>query len=106
MQFEGTSFDCIVIGEVLEHVDDPLTILKNLHRLLDDAGRMFVTTCARCPAVDHVYLYQDQADIENQLIESGFKIEQRLVLPIQNLPKAADGDERPGLNYAAVCVKG
>lgn len=36
-------FDVIVLGYILEHVDDPLLILKLFRRFLSPRGRMFVT---------------------------------------------------------------
>lgn len=103
--YSGTPAERLVIGEVLEHVDDPLAILNSLRKLLSDNGCLLLTTCARCPAVDHIYLYQDVEHIESHIEQAGFDIVDRLVLPIQNAPRARDGDTRPGLNYSAVCKK-
>lgn len=36
-------FDVIVFGFVLEHVDDPVRVLRHFRRFLAPAGRMFVT---------------------------------------------------------------
>lgn len=36
-------FDVIVFGYILEHVDDPVLILKHFRRFLAPGGRMFVT---------------------------------------------------------------
>jgi 2-polyprenyl-3-methyl-5-hydroxy-6-metoxy-1,4-benzoquinol methylase len=36
-------FDLIVFGYILEHVDDPVRILKHFRKFLAPAGRMFVT---------------------------------------------------------------
>lgn len=38
------SFDVVVLGEVLEHVFDPVVVLKNAHRVLSPKGRVVITT--------------------------------------------------------------
>ena len=48
-------YDFVTMGEVLEHVDAPAPLLRKLGALLAPGGRAFVSTCANCPAVDHVY---------------------------------------------------
>jgi 2-polyprenyl-3-methyl-5-hydroxy-6-metoxy-1,4-benzoquinol methylase len=43
-QFESAErFDLVVFGYVLEHVDDPVSIMKHFKRFLSPAGRMFIT---------------------------------------------------------------
>ena len=39
-------YNFITIGEVIEHVDNPLKILEGLNALLDDDGIIFISTCA------------------------------------------------------------
>lgn len=102
--YDGAPADFVVMGEVLEHVDDPKSLLRHVHRLLDDDGRFFVTTCANCPAVDHVYLYDDAAHIERELAECGFEVIEALALPVANVPTKG-GVAKQGLNYAALCRK-
>lgn len=38
------SFDVVVLGEVLEHVFDPVELLKMAHRVLSPTGRVVITT--------------------------------------------------------------
>ena len=43
-QFETTAkFDLVVFGYILEHVDDPVRIMKHFKRFLSPSGRMFIT---------------------------------------------------------------
>jgi SAM-dependent methyltransferase len=39
----GETFDYIVAGDVIEHLADPLTTLKELRELLDDGGQLLVS---------------------------------------------------------------
>jgi SAM-dependent methyltransferase len=40
----GQSFDVIVLGEVLEHVFDPVAVLKSAQQVLAPGGRVVITT--------------------------------------------------------------
>lgn len=42
--FEGPEkFDVIVLGFILEHVDNPINIIKKMSKYLNDNGQMFIT---------------------------------------------------------------
>jgi len=100
--FDIGEYDYIVMSEVLEHLDDPMLALRNIRGLLSVGGRCFLTTCANCPAVDHVYLFQDAEDIRSHLSAAGFNVIEDLALPIRNLPATTASHTRVGINYAAV----
>ena len=50
-------FSCIVMGEVLEHVEQPAEMLKKMYGLLKEGGKAFVTTVINAPAVDHIAMF-------------------------------------------------
>ncbi len=79
-------YDFIVLGEVLEHVEAPSGILQALHRVLADDGSLYITTCANCPAVDHVYLFRNVEEIRELIRGSGFTIAQEVVAPTEDKP--------------------
>jgi 2-polyprenyl-3-methyl-5-hydroxy-6-metoxy-1,4-benzoquinol methylase len=70
----NTSFDFITMGEVLEHVEDPKTLLKKLYDLLSPGGTAFITTPTNAPAIDHIYLFNDIDEIKTLINETNFKI--------------------------------
>jgi hypothetical protein len=92
--------------EVLEHLDCPLNILKKTYALLHDEGRLFITTCANCPAIDHVYLYENVGHIRKEIQEAGFNIVSDLPLPVGNYPDNNWLDTKIEVNYAAMLRKG
>jgi len=75
------------MGEVLEHVEQPVELLKKLHALLDDNGKIFITTPTNAPAIDHIYLFNNAEDIREVIIKAGFKIEKEQCIYSEDLPK-------------------
>lgn len=74
-EYEDTSkYDFIVLGEVIEHLDDPKSILRKLAQLLDKDGLLWVTTPTNSPALDHVYLFHTKQDVIDLIEDSGLEI--------------------------------
>jgi 2-polyprenyl-3-methyl-5-hydroxy-6-metoxy-1,4-benzoquinol methylase len=67
-------YDFITMGEVLEHVEDPAKLLKKLHSLLSQNGRIFITTPANAPMIDHIYLFKNVDEIRKIITNSEFNI--------------------------------
>ena len=99
------SYDYIVMCEVLEHLDCPLTMLKSISNLLSTQGSLFITTCANCPTVDHVYLYESVEQIRHHVREAGFTIVTDLPLPVGDYPEEEWQREKIVVNYAALLHK-
>jgi 2-polyprenyl-3-methyl-5-hydroxy-6-metoxy-1,4-benzoquinol methylase len=60
-------YDLIIFGEVLEHLDQPVTVLKKLVSYLNNDGYIWMTTPTNAPAIDHVYLFRSKEDIVSLL---------------------------------------
>jgi len=74
-EFEATSlFDFITMGEVLEHVEDPLQLLLKLNSLLALRGVAFITTPTNAPAIDHIYLFRNVDEIRTIIKLAGLEI--------------------------------
>lgn len=95
------SFDLLVMGEILEHVDDAPAFLRRGQRLLADDGRLFLTTCANCPATDHVYHFRHIDEIRDMIAEAGLSIARELKLPVEDVPEERWESSRVTINYAA-----
>ena len=98
-------FDFIEMGEVLEHVDLPGKLLKKINNLLEDNGRIFLSTCVDCPTIDHVYHFKSVKEIEDLIKSSGLTIKNRLILPVEDLPMAEIVKRRITINYCALLSK-
>jgi len=66
----------LVCVEVLEHLENPLEFLVALRIALRPNGKAFITAAVNAAHADHIYLYRDAQQVEHQLQEAGFVVEQ------------------------------
>jgi 2-polyprenyl-3-methyl-5-hydroxy-6-metoxy-1,4-benzoquinol methylase len=71
----GGDFAGMVCCEVLEHVDDPGSLLRSMSAQIEPGAPAFVSTVANMEAEDHVYLFHDAHEIRSLLFESGFVVD-------------------------------
>lgn len=74
-------YSCIVMGEVLEHVEDPGRFLSTIARLSGPSTHIFITTCMNAPAVDHISLFRTGKDVEDIITSSGLQIVDSCYVP-------------------------
>jgi 2-polyprenyl-3-methyl-5-hydroxy-6-metoxy-1,4-benzoquinol methylase len=87
-------FQAVLCVEVLEHLEEPVALLKGLKAMLVPGGKLFVTAALNAAHADHIYLYRAPADVLAQVEEAG--------LHVENLFFAnAYAPERPGLPVPA-----
>lgn len=99
---DPSSFDLILCCEVLEHVEEPSTVLKAINRSLKPDGKAFITTVANIAAEDHIYLFHDVEEIRGLCNDCG------LTVIDDKLWALGGGFEEMTpipLNYSAVLVK-
>lgn len=101
----GEKYDLAIMGEVIEHLDDPRPALAAVRNLVADGGRLFLTTCANCPAVDHVYNFKSVEEIADMLVGAGFNIVEDIALPVEDIPREKWLQTKVGVNYAAILEK-
>ena len=94
------SYDAIICGEVLEHVDDPGKLMSEFRRILKPRHYAFITTVIFAANIDHVFMFEDAVAIREFIVENGWSIVRDWVLPIyaQDSPEAR---KRP-MNYGAI----
>jgi len=75
-QTPRNEFQWLVCVEVLEHLEDPAAFLQTLRAMLKPGGKAFITAALNAADEDHIYLYENTAQIIEQLTAAGFFVEQ------------------------------
>ena len=60
--------------EVLEHLEDPLAFIRGLKSMLVPGGFAYIAAAITAPNEDHIYLYNNMQEVEDQLTEAGFEV--------------------------------
>ncbi|MCI5060506.1 MAG: class I SAM-dependent methyltransferase [Alphaproteobacteria bacterium] len=102
---EPNNFDAIVMGEVLEHVEQPDVFLKRIAELAKKDAYIFVTTCINAPAIDHIYLWRSTKDLEDMIESCGLKIKAPLRLPYEGKTLEESEEQNLSINVAYVLEK-
>ena len=84
--FPDSHFDALLASHLIEHLNDPMSFLKEAYRVLKPNGRIFITTPNinsfqarifkerwRSAIFDHLYLFSDR-NLTKMLKIAGFKI--------------------------------
>ena len=102
---QSGSFDALIMGEVLEHVENPDVFLRRLHGLARDDAFIYVTTCVNAPAIDHIFLWRTTDEIEALIEASGFQIVEALRLPYEGKTLEQARKQALPINVAYVLAK-
>lgn len=68
------TYDLIIMGEVLEHLDDPLYTLQVVQKMLNKGGLIWLTVPTNAPAIDHIFLFKNPQEIYYLVSLSGLTI--------------------------------
>jgi len=80
------AFDTLTMGEVLEHVENPIEFLEHAARALRKNGTMFISSPIHAPMPDHITAYPDIDALRLLLRESGFRICREHVCAVDRIP--------------------
>lgn len=97
----GGKFDRVVIAEVIEHLDDPDTILKSTVQHGHADTLYFITTTVNIEAIDHIYLFRSLQEVRDMMDRCGLRIVDELDMPLQMKLKM----EAEMFEVALVCKK-
>ncbi|MDF1859097.1 MAG: class I SAM-dependent methyltransferase [Verrucomicrobiales bacterium] len=92
MKKRGDQFDSIICGEVLEHLEDPLSFLRNLIEYAKPEAVFYLTTAMYAANIDHLYLFHSADEVRELINESGLQIIEEEVLPVNESDSINDTD--------------
>jgi len=102
---EEEKYDFITMGEVLEHVEQPLELLKKAGDLLREDGSFYLTTPINAPMIDHIYLFNNEEEIRTMIDQAGFKIELEKIVISEKVSAEKAAKNKAPLMYAAFLKK-
>ena len=104
--FDATQkYDFITMGEVLEHVEQPLELLQKAGELLNPNGVFYITTPINAPMIDHIYLFNNADEIRSIIRSANFEIiEEKIVISEKITPEKAARQKVPVM-FAAFLKK-
>jgi SAM-dependent methyltransferase len=97
--------DVLVMGEVLEHLEDPHVFMRRAAEVVLPGGRLFLTTCINAPAVDHLYNPETVVALESLFALHGFSIVERVLLGRDGKPIDECERQRLAINVAYVLAR-
>jgi 2-polyprenyl-3-methyl-5-hydroxy-6-metoxy-1,4-benzoquinol methylase len=103
---QNEEYSCIVMGEVLEHVEDPGRFLSAIAHLSGSSTHIFVTTCMNAPAVDHISLFRTGKDVEDIIASSGLQIIDACYVPYVGKTMAECETDALAVNVGYVLRRG
>jgi 2-polyprenyl-3-methyl-5-hydroxy-6-metoxy-1,4-benzoquinol methylase len=102
LSFSDETFDFAICGEVVEHVEKPLSLLREIRRVCKPGAALFMTTAIFAANLDHIYLFETAQGVRDLVAESGWKVERDWIFPVYDGdPEAA----RKPAGYASILRK-
>ena len=90
MYFTGENdpvkYDSIYLIELLEHLEEPYTLLEQCKKVLSEKGKIYLTTATNIPQFDHLYKFEAaHEDFESRIKSLGLKTELMEDIPHQSM---------------------
>lgn len=98
-------FDAIIMGEVLEHVENPQAFLNKIQLLSSVSSYIYITTAINAPAIDHICLFENKEHLINIIKSCYFSITDMLVIPYTGKTIEESETNKLPMNIALVLKK-
>jgi 2-polyprenyl-3-methyl-5-hydroxy-6-metoxy-1,4-benzoquinol methylase len=95
-------FQAVVMGEVLEHVEDPGAFLRKIREVSMPGAFIYATTCINAAAVDHIFLFRSKEDVFRLVESQGLSVRDFLLLPYNGLSVEESERKNLPMNIALV----
>lgn len=72
---EAEKYQTVFLIEILEHLSDPYELLTNCANVMEQGGKIHLTTASNIPQFDHLYNFPvDHTEFDNKVSALGFDI--------------------------------
>lgn len=76
IEFKDASFHVVIACEIIEHVPNPETIIKEIVRILKPKGYAIISTPVKLHWGPHLYVFQTEKEVQRLYEENGLKMQQ------------------------------
>lgn len=94
-------FEFITMGEVIEHVEDPLSLLRRVRNLLAPGGGAFISAPTNSATIDHIYLFSSTDEIRAMLEAANFRIVREATRVAENMSEERARKLKVAVMFAA-----
>lgn len=98
---DNINIDFFTMGEMLEHLENPLQMLKKLKQLIKKTGKGYITTPINSPMIDHIYLFNNAEEIRKLFKDAGLKIIKEKITISEHISPEIAKKHRVPIMYAA-----
>lgn len=96
------SLDVLLLGELIEHIDDGASLMHTLAAKMKKDGLCFFTTAANAPAEDHILLFRTVGEIREFVRECGWTPQEECIGTVGGMDLEKAEAEGHNINYAAI----
>lgn len=99
---EDGSLDALLMGELIEHIEDGKGVMSRMVRKMSRDGCCYFSTAANAPAEDHILLFTNTGEIRAFAQECGWRIVKEKTFTINDMDLEKAEKELRTINYCAV----
>lgn len=96
------NYQIIIMTEIIEHVENPVLLIKNAITKLNKGGKIFFTTAVNSAAYDHIWLFKSTDEIKSMIRSSGLEISMEETIVLGSHKKAKQSQKIVPTSYVAV----
>lgn len=94
-----------MIQEVLEHIEDPLGMLRSIYRILAPGGKVYALFPINAPSPAHIFLFRSIAHVKELVEEAGFALLQEEYITANNVSLEQAEEKKMPINACMLLVK-